>query len=92
MVDDDENLGVPCCTLKATRGMTKIQVGSNLIGIIEFPRIMDDVEAMGLEDEDQLRSHLLKEMKRYNYVPVKFEDEYADALLLEFRKRDKARS
>lgn len=87
MTDSDENMGVPCCTLKATMGMTKIRVASNLIGVIEFNRIMEDVKAMDLADDDLLKTHLLRQMKRYNYIPANFEEEYAIALLLEYKKR-----
>ena len=83
--DDDEDRGVPCCVLNAARWVTKIKVGSNTIGIMEFQTIIDEVREMGPMSDEETRSQLLKHMKQYNYVPANSEDAYADAMLREFR-------
>jgi len=82
---DDEERGVPCCTLAAARWITKIKVGNNPVGIIEFQRIIDEVLEMGPMDDEETRAQLLKRLKQYNYVPSEAEDDYADAMLREFR-------
>lgn len=66
--------------------MTKIRVEGNLIGITEFQLIMDEVRGMGPMDDDETRTHLIARTKRYNYVPPKAEEAYADAMLEAFRK------
>ena len=84
--NDDEDRGVPCCVLDSARWVTKVRVGANLVGIVEFARIMDEVHAMGPMDDDERRAHLLKRTLTYNYVPPPAEDAYADAMLEEYRK------
>ena len=83
---DDEDRGVPCCVLDAARWVTKVRVGPNLVGIMEFAKIMDEVHAMGPMDDDERRVHLLKRTKTCNYVPSNAEDAYADAMLGEYHK------
>jgi hypothetical protein len=83
---DDEDRGVPCCVLAAASWVTKVQVGGNAIGIMEFQTIMDEVREMGPMDDDETRAQLLRATKRYNYVPPASEDGYADAMLEEFLK------
>ncbi|UCC93052.1 MAG: hypothetical protein JSW25_10415 [Thermoplasmata archaeon] len=82
---DDEDRGVPCCTLAAARWVTKIQVEGNSIGIMEFQTIMDEVVGMGPMDDEETRAQLLRATKRYNYIPPQSEDAYGDAMLREFR-------
>jgi hypothetical protein len=88
MVDPggDEDRCVAPCVADAARKVTRIGVGPNLIGIMEFRRIMDEVREMGPMDDEQTRWHLLKRTKAFNYVPPNAEDAYADAMLEEFRK------
>jgi hypothetical protein len=61
-------------------------VDSNSIGILEFYTILDEVHQMGAMDDEETRAHLLKATKRYNYVPPKSEEGYADAMLAEFKR------
>jgi hypothetical protein len=84
--NDDEDRGVPCCVLAAARWVTKIQVGDNAIGIMEFQTIMEEVHGMGPMDSEETRDQLLRATKRYNYVPPQSEDGYADAMLAEYLK------
>lgn len=82
---DDEDRGVPCCVMDAARWVTKIRVGENNVGIMEFQTIMDEVREMGPMGDEEARSQLLRRLKHYNYVPPAAEDDYADAMLREFR-------
>ncbi|NIP35628.1 MAG: hypothetical protein GWN18_11705 [Thermoplasmata archaeon] len=66
--------------------MTKVRVGDNLVGIMEYAKIMDEVHSMGPMDDEERRVHLLKRTRTYNYLPDQAEDAYADAMLEEYKK------
>jgi hypothetical protein len=83
---DDEERGVPCCVADAARRVTKVRVGGNLVGVVEFRRIVDEVRAMGPMDDGETRAQLIRRTKIYNYVPPAAEEAYADAMLEEFNK------
>ena len=85
--EDDEERGVPPCMVDTSRRVTKVRVGPNLIGIMEFDQIMNDVLEMGPMDDEVTSLQLLTRVKRCNYVPPHAEEDYADALLAEFKKR-----
>jgi hypothetical protein len=85
-VKDEEDRGVPCCVADAARRVTKVRIGTNLVGIMEFRRIVDEVRAMGPMDEEETRAQLMRRTKIYNYVPPAAEEAYADAMLEEFAK------
>jgi hypothetical protein len=86
MTEDDDSRGVPCCAAEAARRVTKVRVGQNLVGILEFGRIMDEVQRMGPMGEEETKDQLLRRTKVYNYVPAKAENDYAEAMLREFEQ------
>lgn len=88
-MEEDEDRGVPCCVADAARGVTKIRVDGNLIGIMEFESLMWEVRYLGPLDDAHARAELIERAKVYNYIPPTSEDDYANALLIEFRKRYK---
>lgn len=66
--------------------ITMITIDNMKIGIIGLTRIIDEVKAMKLSDENKLQDVLLEKMKTSNYVPDSREKEYAVALLNQYKK------
>ncbi len=81
----EQDKGVTCCSADAARRFHRISVEGNLVGIIEFRKVMMEVRDMGLEDDDEIRDQLVMRTKIYNYVPPKAEKGYGDALLEEYK-------
>jgi hypothetical protein len=48
---------------------------------------MNEVLSLNIDDEAAIKKELLSRIKARDYVPPKSEDEYSDALLVEYRKR-----
>jgi hypothetical protein len=86
-MDEDEDRGVPPCVADAARRVTKIRVAGNLIGIMEFDRVLREVEDLGPMEDTEVRKELIERTKKHNYIPPSSEEGYADALLVEFKKR-----
>ncbi|QYZ79467.1 NAC family transcription factor [Methanofollis formosanus] len=63
----------------------KVLVDGKATGIDRLDRILEDVIALGLEREDEIRAALLERVKAFNYVPTKKADAYAGALMAEYR-------
>jgi hypothetical protein len=85
---DDER--VPCCMLDAARRVERIRLSDgHEVGLSGLKQALEEVLALGLEDEAEIKKELLKRIKACNYVPGKAEDEYATALLKRFRDFEK---
>ncbi len=67
----------------------KICIDGKETGIDQLDRILSDVAALGLPDEDAITAELLKRVRAFNYIPVKKEAVYADAILGEYREYSK---
>lgn len=76
----------PCCPASAARSIRNIKVGNVLVGLSRLSEIFDEVSNLGLEDESIIMNELLKKVRIYNYVPSNSDEEYAKALLVEYRK------
>jgi len=63
----------------------KICIDGKETGIDQLDRILSDVAALGLPDEDTITAELLKRVRVFNYVPAKKEEVYADSILAEYR-------
>ncbi len=81
----EQDKGVTCCSADAARRFHRINVEGNMVGIIEFRKVMMEVRDMGLEDDDEIRAQLVMRTRIYNYVPPKAEKGYGDALLEEYK-------
>lgn len=66
--------------------ISKINVGNVQIGIAGLNKIIDEVKASQISEEDQLQVILLEKVKINNYVPPSKENEYAAALLKCYKK------
>ena len=65
----------------------KIKVNGKDIGINDLDDIMDQVNALGLKDDEEIGRRLLKLVKENDFVPSSVEKEYQAALLEEYRSR-----
>ena len=77
--------GVPCCAADAVRRLRRISVGGNQVAIVKLDHILEEVHAMGLEDEGRIAAELLKRAKVFNYISPSAEDRYSEALLVVYR-------
>jgi hypothetical protein len=65
---------------------TKIQVGDVEIGILGLKEAVDNVKALSLTGEDEIKSKLLDHVIKSNYVPSSTREDYMDALYREYCK------
>ena len=87
MTEDKEGKYCTICGGLPPSGIPQIIVDGKEIGISEMDAIMSAVRQQNLPDSPAIRQELLKETKRYNYVPTKKAEAYADSLLVEYRRR-----
>jgi hypothetical protein len=64
-----------------------LSVGGKDVGISCLDDVMNEVLSMNIENEAEIKKELLSRVKDRDYVPPKAEEEYADALLVEYKKR-----
>lgn len=76
----------PCCPASAARMVKKLLIGGTSVGIAQLDEAIGEVYKIKLGDPNKIKKELLRLVKIYNYVPSSAENEYADALLEEFRK------
>jgi len=72
-----------CCKSNKTR---IIKIGGVETGVIDLDQILMDVYLLGLENEKEIESELLKRAKEKNYIPESREVYYSIALMSEYRK------
>lgn len=77
----------PCCIAAAARKTRRVTIGGRSVGIDRLDEIMDEVEAMRLQDHEIIGEALLKKVKIFNYVPPSAVPEYTRALLEEYKRR-----
>ncbi|MFA5268934.1 MAG: hypothetical protein WC379_13265 [Methanoregula sp.] len=76
----------PCCAAEALRRIRQIPVKGIPIGICMLDECIAEVKTQEMTSDQEIRAALLKRIKVYNYVPPNVEEEYACALVEEFRK------
>jgi len=67
-------------------GSIKVEGKSTGINQLEF--ILDEVSALHLHSNIDIKSELVKRTKVFNYIPTKMTEKYADALLQAFNERE----
>lgn len=71
----------------AQSDITRINVGNFPVGIIGLGRLMDEMAGTHAEKSDEeVRSFMLAELGRDNYIPPGAKEDYGKAFLREFRK------
>lgn len=64
-----------------------IGVNGKPTGINQLDFILDEVAALHLQSDRDIRNELVKQAKVLNYIPTKMTDRYADALLRVYKER-----
>ena len=65
----------------------RVLIDGKETGIDHLDWIFDEVEKLKLTDDSLLTDELMKRVKKFNYVPTKKADVYAEALFAEYKKR-----
>jgi len=75
----------PCCPAAAAK-----PVLSNIRGSIKCPAVLDEIFKKmlesGAEPEMVDKENLVKKVSVYNYIPNGLEEEYAEAIMKEYKK------
>ncbi len=66
--------------------ITQIQVGSHRVGMIGLKKVFIEVQSLNLSEPEKIMNEIINRTKRSNYIPIEAESEYAEALLLEYRR------
>lgn len=64
-----------------------IEVNGKSTGINQLDFILDEVAALHLQSDHDIRNELVKRAKVLNYIPTKMTDVYADALFVVYHER-----
>ncbi|WP_066640140.1 hypothetical protein [Desulfolucanica intricata] len=75
-----------CCNFEAPR-VKKIPVGGAMVGLVGIDQCLVEVKELGLTDESQIAEELIERVKKKNYIPCSTKGEYAEALLVEYKKQ-----
>ncbi|MDD1744424.1 MAG: hypothetical protein LUQ20_01235 [Candidatus Methanoperedens sp.] len=84
-------LGKTCCPSGAPK-VTMVNVGGVKVGIIALGEIFKKLYESGKNPEDVKKEELVKEFSIYNYIPSEAQNEYAEALMEEYRNYCKEKS
>ncbi len=66
--------------------ITMVSIGGVRIGLIGLSDIFATVQRMNLANENELKQQLLQQVRVQNYVPDSRAEDYAQALLREYKK------
>jgi hypothetical protein len=77
----------PCCAASAARKVKKLNIGGILIGISNLDSIIEEVSRLELDDQKEIKKELLKRVKIYNYISSGSENDYEDALYVEYKRQ-----
>jgi len=64
-----------------------IEVEGKPTGINQLDFILDEVTALHLSSDSDIRNELVKRAKVLNYIPTKMTEKYAEALLRVYKER-----
>jgi hypothetical protein len=76
----------PCCTADALRRIRQVKINGIMTGITMLDESITEVKAQNLGSEPEILAALMKKIKIYNYLPKGAEEEYARALIEEYKK------
>ncbi|MBN1165558.1 MAG: NAC family transcription factor [Methanospirillaceae archaeon] len=68
-----------------------IEIDGKPTGINQLLFILDEVRALNLQNDADIRIELVKRAGILNYIPTKMKEKYANALLCAFREQEKKR-
>ncbi len=76
----------PCCAAEALRRIRQISVNGIPTGITMLDESIAYVKKQNLGNDSAVSEALMKKIKIYNYVPEGVENEYAKAVMEEYKK------
>jgi hypothetical protein len=76
----------PCCAADALRRIRQVKINGIMTGITMLDESIAEVKARNYGSEPEILASLMKKIRIYNYVPKGVEDEYARALMEEYKK------
>jgi len=78
----------PCCAEAAARMVKKLTLSNGFqVGISNLENIVKEVADLKLADNEAIKEELLQRVKIYNYVAPAADDDYAEALLKEYKRQ-----
>jgi len=72
------------CAADALQQVRQIMVGEKPVGIVRLDETIEEVQALGLSHDTEIRAALMQRIARYNYIPASADDIYAKSVLAEF--------
>jgi hypothetical protein len=72
------------CAADSLQQVRQIMVDEKPVGILRLDETINEVRALGLSEDPEIRAALLQRIARYNYVPAPAKDAYAQSVLAEF--------
>ena len=69
-----------------TGDISIINVGGSLIGLMDLKKAIEEVKALNLNEQSEIKKILLAKVKSKNYIPGSQEKVYGQSLLREYRK------
>jgi hypothetical protein len=76
----------PCCAADALRRIRQVKINGIMTGITMLDESIAEIRAQNYGSEPEIRAALLKKIRIYNYIPKGVEEEYAQALIEEYKK------
>jgi hypothetical protein len=86
-----KNDNIPCCAADALRRIRQIPINGIPTGICMLEESIAAVKEKDLTSDSEIREALMKKIRIYNYVPVGVAEEYARAIMEEYRKSVRAK-
>jgi len=78
----------PCCAEAAARMVKKLTLSNGFqVGISNLENIVKEVADLKLADNEAIKEELLQRVKIYNYVAPAADNDYAEALLKEYKRQ-----
>ena len=76
----------PCCQASALRKVKQISIDGTKVGISQFDNIFEVISKMSLQNNNQIKNELLRQVKIYNYIPSSAEKSYKEAIFREYKR------
>jgi hypothetical protein len=74
------------CAADALSGIRQLTVAGKQVGITSLDAAFAAVQARGLVGDAKISAELIRRLRESNYIPPAFVDEYAAAVLAEYKK------
>ena len=79
----------PCCAAEALRRIRQIPINGIMTGITMLDESIADVMDQNFGSDAAVSEALMKKIRIYNYIPLGVAEEYARAIMEEYREAGK---